>query len=161
MTEFMRDELNRLVQKIPVTDPCSSEYHVLLRSIEYLDSMGSTIEEILAQVFADQVADDLAAEKLDVKEGAELISATKSKAEEGGKVIPFTAPEFPEDPPEAEPAEQEEKTYDPSEVRKALVDAKKKGVDIKAILAKVGADNFQAVPAAKYGIIMKELEVVE
>lgn len=158
MTEFMRGELNRLVQKIPVTDPCSSEYHVLLRSIEYLDSMGATIEEILAAVFEGQAAEDLGAEKLDVKEGAELISAIKSKAD--GKVIPFTAPDFPE-AAEAESAEQEEKTYDPSEVRKALVDAKKKGVDIKVILAKVGADNFQAVPAAKYGIIMKELEVVE
>lgn len=161
MTEFMRDELNRLVQKIPVTDPCSSEYHVLLRSIEYLDSMGSTIEEILAQVFEDQVTDDLAAEKLDVKEGAERvkeISAIKARAE--GKVVPFTAPDFPE-ATEDKPAEQEEKTYDPSEVRKALVAAKKNGVDVKAILAKVGVDNFQAVPAAKYGIIMKELEVVE
>lgn len=159
MTEFMRDELNRLVQKIPVTDPCTSEYHVLLRSIEYLDSMGPTIEEILAEVFEAAVAEDLGAEKLDVKDGAELISAIKAREE--GKVVPFTAPEFPEDPPEDKPAEQEEKTYDPSEVRKALVDAKKKGVDIKVILAKVGVDNFQAVPAAKYGTIMKELEVVE
>ena len=159
MTKFMRDELNRLVQKIPETDPCSGEYHVLLHSIECLDSMGQMIEEILAAVFEGQAAEDLGAEKLDVKEGAELISAIKSKAD--GKVVPFTAPDFPEELPAETPVEQEEKTYDPSEVRKALVDAKKKGVDIKVILAKVGADNFQAVPAAKYGIIMKELEVVE
>lgn len=167
MTEFMRAELLRLVHKIPETDPCGSEYHTLLRSIEYLDSMGSTIEEILAQVFEDQVADDLAAEKLDVKEGAERVKETSAiktqKAE--GKVVPFTAPDFPEateaeikSVPESAESPSEAKTYDPSEVRKALVDAKKNGVDIKAILAKVGVENFQAVPAAKYGIIMKELE---
>lgn len=177
MTEFMRDELNRLVQKIPVTDPCSSEYHVLLRSIEYLDSMGPTIEEILAQVFEDQAVDDLAAEKLDVKEGAELISAIKAQKAEG-KVVPFTAPEFPEDPPEAEtPAEQEEiksvpesaespsepttKTYSASDVRKAVVDARLRGVDTAPLFRKYGAEFFQGVPESRYPDLLRDLGVIE
>lgn len=175
MTEFMRDELNRLVQKIPVTDPCSSEYHTLLRSIEYLDSMGSTIEEILAQVFEDQVADDLAAEKLDVKEGAELISAIKARAD--GKVVPFTAPEFPEDPPEDKPAEPEEiksvpesaespsepttKTYSASDVRKAVVDARLRGVDTAPLFRKYGAEFFQGVPESRYPDLLRDLGVIE
>ena len=174
MTEFMRDELNRLVQKIPVTDPCSQEYHVLLRSIEYLDSMGATIEEILAQVFEAAVADDLGAEKLDVKEGAELISAIKAQKAEG-KVVPFTAPEFPEDPPDAEtpaeiksvpvsaesPSEPTTKTYSASDVRKAVVDARLRGVDTAPLFRKYGAEFFQGVPEDRYPDLMRDLGVVE
>jgi hypothetical protein len=180
MTEFMRDELNRLVQKIPVTDPCSQEYHVLLRSIEYLDSMGATIEEILAQVFEaqvfeDQVTDDLAAEKLDVKEGAELISAIKARAD--GKVVPFTAPEFPEAAEAETPAEQEEiksvpesaespsepttKTYSASDVRKAVVDARLRGVDTAPLFRKYGAEFFQGVPESRYPDLLRDLGVIE
>lgn len=172
MTEFMRDELNRLVQRIPVTDPCSQEYHVLLRSIEYLDSMGSTIEEILAQVFEDQVTDDLAAEKLDVKEGAELISAIKTRAE--GKVVPFTAPEFPEAaetetpaeikpvPESAEsPSEPTIKTYSASDVRKAVVDARLRGVDTAPLFRKYGAEFFQGVPESRYPDLLRDLGVIE
>lgn len=171
MTEFMRDELNRLVQKIPVTDPCSQEYHVLLRSIEYLDSMGSTIEEILAQVFEDQVTDDLAAEKLDVKEGAERVKEISAiKAQTEGKVVPFTAPEFPEDPPaeiksvpeSAEsPSEAPAKTYSSSDVRKAVVDARLRGVDTAELFKKYGSETFQGVPEARYPELMKDLGVVE
>jgi hypothetical protein len=177
MTEFMRTELNRLVQKIPVTDPCSSEYHVLLRSIEYLDSMGSTIEEILAQVFEAQVADDLAAEKLDIKEGAERvkeISAIKTQKAEG-KVVPFTAPEFPEDPPEAEtpaeiksvpesaesPSEAPAKTYSSSDVRKAVVDARLRGVDTAELFKKYGSEFFQGVPESRYPDLLRDLGVIE
>lgn len=173
MTEFMRAELLRLVHKIPETDPCSSEYHVLLRSIEYLDSMGSTIEEILAQVFEDQVTDDLAAEKLDVKEGAELISAIKAQKAEG-KVVPFTAPDFPEAteaeapaeiksvPESAEsPSEAPVKTYSSSDVRKAVVDARLRGVDTAELFKKYGSETFQGVPEARYPDLMKDLGVVE
>lgn len=171
MTEFMRDELNRLVQKIPETDPCSQEYHVLLRSIEYLDSMGSTIEEILAQVFEAEVAEDLGAEKLDVKEGAELISAIKSKTE--GKVVPFTAPDFPEAaeaetpaeiksvPESAESPSEPAKTYSSSDVRKAVVDARLRGVDTAELFKKYGSETFQGVPEARYPDLMKDLGVVE
>lgn len=168
MTEFMRNELNRLVQKIPETDPCSSEYHILLRSIEYLDSMGQTIEEILAQVFESQVADDLAAERLDIKEAERVKETSAIKAREG-KVVPFTAPEFPEAaeteikpvPESAEsPSEATAKTYSSSEVRKAVVDARLRGVDTAALFRKYGAEVFQGVPEARYPELMKELGVV-
>jgi hypothetical protein len=134
----MKQELNRLVQSIPVTDPRSSEYHMLLRSIEYLDSMGGTIEEILAEVFDDGAEDS----------GAIELQPTP--------VISFPKPAETEAETEAEA----EPTYSAAQVRKALVDARSKGVDIKTLMAKVGADNFQGVPAAKYGAIMKELGVV-
>lgn len=159
MSELMRQELNRLVQMLPVTDPSKSEYHILLRSIECLEALGQTIEEILAQVFDDQ---DTGAIEL--------------------KPIPFPKPDLdPTNPvpvpkpiePPLEPANKSvtesadspavtEKTYSSAEIRAALVDARtNRGIDIKQLLAKFGAANYQEVPAAKYGELMKMLEVVE
>jgi hypothetical protein len=128
----------------------------------------------------------LAEEKETVKAQAakvvELSSAIKARQESGDHVVvahvpPFTAAEFPEEPPD-DPMDEfvkgttvaenattapvtEPKTYSSSEVRKALVDARGRGVDVKAVLAAVGAENFAAVPAAKYGEVMAKLEVIE
>jgi hypothetical protein len=103
----------------------------------------------------------------------ELSSAIKATAETGDHVVvahvpPFTAAEFPEEPPEDPPEEPaptteattEAKTYNSAEVRKALVDARSSGTDVKALLKKFGAANFSEVPAAKYGELMAELGVV-
>ena len=168
MTELTRRELVRAAELLKETDPRSSEYHVLLRSIEYLDSMGATLDEI-----AELIDWEIAMEFPPVAAGES--SAIKARPGKGeltpfpGKKEPVPQPAEPlPEPtpitdPQPEPVETEaepEPTYSAAQVRKALVDARSKGVDIKAVLAKVGADNFQGVPASKYGIIMKELEVV-
>ena len=95
-------------------------------------------------------------------------------------VVPFTAPDFPAETPEEQeghevaelvkkvveaqpappPEKAEEKTYTSPEVRKALVDARGKGINVKEILAGFGAENFQALPASKYGALMEALEVI-
>ena len=64
-------------------------------------------------------------------------------------VLPATKPE-----PEPEPA----KTYTMTEVRAALAQSRKKGVNVNEFLQGLGYDNFTAVPAAKYGEVMAELE---
>ena len=156
MTDFLKSEFERLVGLIPATDPRTADYQMLLRSIECLDALGQTVDAVAAPL-----------------------------EEAAAKVIPFTKAEFPEDPavdpvveekdeekaaeekaaedisanePEPEPAPVvEEKTYTSAEVRKALVDARGRGVDVKAVLAKVGADNFTAVPASKYAALMDAL----
>lgn len=155
MQSFVMEELGRLIDLIPETDPRSPDYQMLLRSIECLDAMGQTINEI---------------------QQARIDEAIREDQQENAKVIPFTAPEFPEEPPD-DPMDEavksttvaenattapttEAKTYSSSDVRKALVDARGKGADVKAILAKVGADNFQGVPAAKYGELMDALAEV-
>lgn len=165
MTYFTKSELIRAAELLKETDPRSSEYHVLLRSIEYLDSMGQTLDEIAG---LDPNEDSAETESARESEDTGAIKAPSN-------VVPFTAAEYPvatedeppEDPPQtvappessAPPAE--EKTYTSAQVRKALVDARSKGTDVKALLAEVGADNFQAVPASKYGTIMKKLGVIE
>lgn len=156
MTYFTKRELIRAAELLQQTDPRSSEYHVLLRSIEFLDSMGQTLDAIA------ELDPNEAPKAADTGEDTGAIKVREQKAD--GKVVPFTAPEYPEaaedEPPEDPPQTVEVKSYSPADVRRALVAARSKGVDIKAVLAKVGADNFQGVPAAKYGEIMKELGVV-
>ena len=178
MTEFVKQELVRLIDKLPETDPRSPDYQMLLRSIECLDAMGQTIDEIV----------ELAKEGLNVDtpvltpaQVVELSSAIKAKAETGDHVVvahvpPFTAAEFPEEPPDevadefvkgttvAENATTapttETKTYTSSEVRAALVDARGKGADIKAVMTQFGVNNFQEIPAARYAELMAVLEAV-
>lgn len=169
MTELTRRELVRAAELLKETDPRSSEYHVLLRSIEYLDSMGAALDEI-----AELIDWEIAMEQTPAEPAGDG-SAIKARPGKGeltpfpGKKepVPQPAEPLPEPTPITDPVEppveteaEPEPTYSAAQVRKALVDARSKGADIKAVLAKVGADNFQGVPAAKYGTIMKELEVV-
>ena len=167
MTEFSKNELLRLVDTIPETDPTTTAYHVLMQSIECFNSLALTVDEILA--LRDGSPANRPAEK--VKEIAQ------------DNVVPFTAPDFPADtkdevpegclhvvvprtdepPVEDKTAEEktvEEKTYAASDVRKALVEVKAKGVDVKEILSEFGVTDFRALPAAKYNALMMRLEAM-
>lgn len=172
MTELTKRELVRAAELLKETDPRSSEYHVLLRSIEYLDSMGKTLDDIaelidweIAEMVYCGIEADAAGESSAIKARKPIDNLTpfpgkKEPVPEPAEPAPLPEP-TPITDPQPEPAETEaEPTYSAAQVRKALVDARSKGVDIKAVLAKVGADNFQGVPASKYGSIMKELGVV-
>lgn len=162
MTEFSKNELLRLVDKIPETDPTTTAYHVLMQSIECYNALALTVDEILAL-----------RDKPVLEPRMEQVTGVNN-------VVPFTAPDFPAETPEEQeghevaelvkkvveaqpappPEKAEEKTYTSPEVRKALVDARGKGVNVKEILAGFGAENFQALPASKYGALMEALEVI-
>ena len=160
MTEFLKKEFKRLVDLLPQTDPRGMEYQTLLRSIECLDAIGlSTID-----VIVDMDKLEAAAEKSKVVPftKAEFPEAVEETVEEKAEAVEETGAEETganEPKPEPAPVESvvEEKTYTSAEVRKALVEARGKGVDVKAVLAKVGADNFTAVPASKYAALMDAL----
>ena len=168
MTEFTKQECFRLIDKLAETDPTTEAYHILLSSIERFDSIGNTVDEIaqLREAATEQVVIDVAAIKEQMKKRAEAASTPTSPPEDDGThtippelVVPFETTDFPaevkDEPVKDEPVEEE--TYTSSQVRKALVDARKAGVDVKALLAEFGADNFSAVPAGKYGAIMRKL----
>ena len=164
MTEFSKQELLRLVDKIPETDPTSTAYHVLMQSIECFNSLALTVDEIIA-LRDEQAYEDLMEQRGLVKQQAEKV---KEIAQDN--VVPFTAPAAPWEEkvpeseegfdPEVEEPKQEEKTYDASEVRKALVEVKAKGVDVKEVLSEFGVTDFRALPAAKYGQLMARLEAM-
>ena len=160
MTEYSRKEFRRLLDKVPETDPSTTAYHVLMQSIEMFNAIALTIDEFLDSGV--------------VPPQEQVIGVNNVN------VVPFTAPDFPAETPEEQeghevaelvkkvveaqpappPEKAEEKTYTSPEVRKALVDARGKGVNVKEILAGFGAENFQALPASKYGALMEALEVI-
>lgn len=153
MTAFVKEELLRLVDRIPQTDPTSAEYHILLRSIEYLDAIGSTIDAIVTEA-SEEMRKDLEAEKQTVEEQtAKVIEIAKAVA----KAEPEPAPkEEPIPEPKAE-LTGANKVWSAAEVRKALVEAKGAGVDVKGLLLSVGVDSFPALPAARYAELMARL----
>ena len=178
MTEFSKNELLRLVDKIPETDPTTTAYHVLMQSIECYNALALTVDEIIALRDA-QVYEDLVEQGrlTDVTEQLKkMAEAAKPTLLDTNAVAPFEVADFPAETPEeqeghevaelvkkvveAQPKKAEEKTYTSPEVRKALVDARGKGVNVKEILAGFGAENFQALPASKYGALMEALEVI-
>lgn len=74
-------------------------------------------------------------------------------------VLPKTEPASdPEPTPEPEPAADTGKTYTKEEVRAALAQSRKKGVNVTELLAEFGAANFTGLPAAKYPEVMARLE---
>lgn len=168
MTKFMKLELKRLVTKLPEVDPTTSDYHVLLRSIEFLDGMGQTIEAILDEVMADEdgaAGDSSAIELQPIPFPGATLDPTNP--------VPVPAPvEPPQEPAgsssssfpvnnsvtESADSPEEEKTWAASDVRAKLVEAKAKGVVVKALLKSFGVENFQELDKTKYAALMAALE---
>ena len=181
MTEYLKEELIRLVDLLPQTDPRTQDYHVLLRSIESLDAIGSTVDAVVdlvgceppvyrearaieitgAKKFREEVAEGLAEEKKFSEEAVakivELSAATAAKEEVKGTTVAENATTAPTTEPEPK---KEEAVINPADVRKALVDAKGRGVDVKQILGSMGAENFRELSADRYGELLDLLEVM-
>lgn len=175
MTEFTKKECLRLIDKLSETDPTTEAYHILLSSIERFDSIGNTVDEIaqLREAAAEHVVIDVSAIKEQMKKRAE------AAPEDDGThpippelVVPFETEDFPAEvkddlvkdvPPPAEEKKEEpveEKVYESSDVRAALVDARGRGVNVGEILQKFGVSNFQFLPASQYGELIKALGTV-
>lgn len=173
MTETLKRELLRLVDKLPETDPTTTAYHVLLHSVEALDGIGSTIDDIVHLADEDpkdppfpQILREIKKTEVepvrpeDVPESP-ILAIVEAEIEKAAKTAATTAPKADEvaDTP-APPAEPPKVTYNAAQVRKALVDARNRGVDVRAVLKQFAADNFQCLPEAKYDAVMAALEVV-
>jgi len=148
MTEYSRKEFRRLLDKVPETDPSKTEYHVLMQSIEMFNSIALMIDDYLT------------AEE----------TVTLNREPEQDNMVPFTAPDFPaeeteeqaqvlEAEPQTEPTTEDAALTQP-EMRKLLLEARGRGASVKEILLGFGVDNFQALPAEKYGALKAALEAV-
>ena len=140
MTDFVKDELLRVVHTLPETDPRTPEYHTLLRSIEALDSIGSTINDIIALEPCNRDCTDCA----------------ECEEEDKSKVVDF--PPAPPEPHETEEPKDEEPTLTSSEVRAKLASARRAGVNVASIIKDMGVDNFTALPAGKYAELLKRID---
>lgn len=145
--EIVGAEVTRLISKLPDIDPVANPdlYSKTVSSAHDLISLGERIDLHNQHVVS-------------VGEPEPIVTPREPSAEEytapvmdDPNVLPATKPE-PE--PEPEPA----KTYSMPEVRAALAQSRKKGVNVNEFLQGLGYDNFTAVPAAKYGEVMAELE---
>ena len=180
MTKTMASEFLRLIRKLEETDPSTTAYHVLLQSIECLNSIGQTIEEMLAESEATlKIPVEVRADWVPGQEG-KIVELTAAIDPEKVPVhpipvAPFETSDFPETPEEKEGHEvaelvkqiaeqpeppKEEKTYQSSDVRAALVDARSRGINVGEILQRFGVSNFQFLPATQYGALIEALKAV-
>lgn len=150
MTEYTANEMRRIISMIPETDPTTTEYHILLQSLECFAGIADSIEEIMAEIdYEPPAAEDVT--KVTLHPALE-----KALSEKAGKTPDEPEQQVIPEPEEVQPVE--EITYDLITVRQAMRDAKKRGVDIVALIKDLGATNLTDLPAEKYGELMKRLE---
>lgn len=146
------NELVRALDRQKELDPASREYEQLVTNLEtlifhadlYLD-----IFEYLAGAGMLPTLDE--PEITQVTLHPELVKAMQERAEEEEDTR-SGAGEAEEEAP------QTVVEFSLIQVRAALRDAKKRGVDIAAVIKSFGASNLTDLPAEKYGELMKKLE---
>lgn len=147
------DELVRMLDRQKELDPATPEYTQLVTNMEVMVRCADMYLDIFEYLGA---AGRLPTpfdepEITQVTIHPELVSAMQEKAEEEADTRPGTG--------EAEEeASQTVVEFSLIQVRAALRDAKKRGVDIAALIKSFGASNLTDLPAKKYGELMKKLE---
>lgn len=169
MNDYITQELSRIVNRIPHVDPASSDYHMLLASLEGFYNLAEVLEEILSVVDVDpdegkiiQVefrpsvvpcSEDCATcDRCSGEEEAPILSSNSTDSVTAGENTTETVEEAAESP-----SEKVEKRYDPADVRRALLAAKRRGVDLTQVFHSVGASNFSNLPPEKYAEVMAQL----
>ena len=163
--DFIALEFLRLVTAINQTDPRSREYAQLLENIERFGAaavMFDELWEIFASYYTEQGVefDNPSPVAEDGKE-PELIKPFKSAPAE--EVTEEKTEEVPDSPIPDEPEmfEEAEETYDPADVKKAIGKARATGAVDKIkdwLLENWGVEGFSALPATKYGEVMRKLK---
>ena len=166
MTETVKQEFMRLVDLLPQTDPRTEAYHILLSSIERFDAIGSTINDMADVIHSEAALDAVTTEAGWVKDQVgKVVELTARIDPEKVPVhpiptVPFEATDFPAETPEEKKPEPAPPTLSASDVRKLLVEARGRGVNVKEVLKGFGADSFQALPADKYDALADALRAV-
>lgn len=152
-------ELQRMLVRQTELDPSSVEYSNLLRNIEVLTGTADLYIDIMDYLKDAGMFSGEPDRIVDVTLHPELV---KAMADEHPVESPF--PDAEEEAPskvvELHPVKDEaaQKSYEMTEVRAALVEARKKGVNVSALLKEFGVENFGAFPAGRYGELMARLE---
>ena len=165
MTETVKQEFMRLVDLLPQTDPRTEAYHILLSSIERFDAIGSTINDMVDVVHSEAALDAVTTEAGWVKDQVGKVVELTARIDPDKvpvhpiPTVPFTAPDFPAETEEKKP-EPAPPSLSASDVRKLLVEARGRGVNVKEVLKGFGADSFQALPADRYEDLAAALRAV-
>lgn len=158
-------QLRRMVIQLKETDPTSVEYGHLLDNMEHLvyaDWM-EDVEKVVGDVYDAppmRLMAAIASARLEEERKSEPVDEGHEPHEQD--VPPWESADAAPDvasAPAPEEAEEEHKEYEPSEVRTALVAARRKGTNVTELLKEMfGVDNFTAVPASRYWELMERLE---
>lgn len=129
--EYLKAEVRRLLKTLPTVNPASYDYCQLLSNLEMV--LGST--DLIGLALSE--------------------SGYDMPTEDQPGVLPDKAPE-----PEPEP-ETETPSYSMVEVRTALGEARRRGVNVAELVRSFGVNNFTAIPAGSYPELMRKLEELE
>lgn len=137
--EYLKAEVRRLLKTLPTVNPASYDYCQLLSNLEMVLGSSDLIGLALSESGYDVPAEDQLG------------------------VLPDKAPEpEPEPAPATEPEpETETPRYSMVEVRTALGEARRRGVNIAELVRSFGVNNFTAIPAGAYPELMRKLEELE
>ena len=152
--KLLKDELVKAMEVLAGLSPCSHEYGVCLLNIEILvreGDMFDDVERLIGGVEDETVVSALGTITVDADSG----NVTYTPVDFVGAKVEDTKVEDTK-VDEGSGADMG-KTYEPSEVRAALVDARRKGANISAILQEFGVENFSAFPAGRYAELMDRL----
>lgn len=142
-------ELRRMLARQQEIDPASVEYGTVMKNLEVLVNtvdLYSDIETFLGMV-------DAGIEAIEIAPGGKEV--IEDEEEDTSTDVPSTPTVTPFPTPVEEP--EPGKTYEMSEVRAALVAARKKGTNVTELLKEFGVENFSAFPAGRYGELMQRL----
>ncbi len=145
------NELVRMLDRQKELDPATPEYAQLFSNMEVMVRCADMFVDIFDYLAAAGALPQEEPEITQVTIHPELVRAMQEKAEEEEDTRPG--------PGKAE--EEAPKTvveFSLIQVRAALRDAKKRGVDIAGVIKSFGASNLTDLPAEKYPELMKKLE---
>ena len=163
--DFIDIELLRLVDSIPKTDPCSSEYGRLLENIERFACAATDFSDIWDRFhsYYTRHGENFIDEAEIVKPEFKVLSVEEIEGEPEEKVEEQTeAPKEEESQTVEDPVEEE--TYDAATVKSAIAKARSDGKLVKIsdwLKENWGVTGFPALPAKKYPEVMKKLKELE
>lgn len=161
MSNIVASELERALAKLVQVDQTTEDYWALLRNIEYLTYHVDMFEDVEQYLGHGIVKVEVRLPEEETGEGDEaypLDNVSPFPAE--GTFLGTKAATESQEEPVHEPVEEEPaKVYEMTEVRAALVEARKKGTNVTELLKEFGVENFGAFPAGRYGELMKRLGV--
>lgn len=158
--EHVAGELRRMLSRQKELPVESQEYTLLMQNMEILartTDMYSDIADFLELA-------DKGIQKIEIipggKQADEPYVEEPTQFEGDPAQVSSEEPDSPADEQLEETDKKKEpaKTYEMSEVRAALVAARRRGVNVTKLLNEYGVDNFGAFPAGKYAELMDRLE---
>ncbi|MBP5462211.1 MAG: hypothetical protein J6Y20_08820 [Lachnospiraceae bacterium] len=160
MSKHVASELERLLSLQPTLDPSTDSYTILCRNLEILACQADMYDAIEQYIKGANEPDGTVTSVVMHPALSEKLESIADEHPVEGSPFPAADEEAPSKVVELHPVVEDaaQVSYKFEEVREALVDVRKKGVNIKEVLREFGVEDFSAFPAGRYGELMKRLE---